>query len=191
MTIEYIFEVAQAWFSWYFNCCIMADSRTKMTYPLDLRYRARMLLKYLHSTRSSLSAVHSNMLTWFSRRKEQKRKRKRNTLMSLWKRADTSVSSTEAETERMEDFLFLPSVSASVEFPSFTSPWKQNTTQTEAQGKDLIFVFDIPSLSCLHRAHFQAGWHNWHKSFSACASIPDGVRENQVIVLQIWGPVLQ
>ena len=39
--------------------------------------------------------------------KEQKRKRKRNTLMSPWKRVDISLNLTEAETEGTEDFLFL------------------------------------------------------------------------------------
>ena len=36
---------------------------TKIKSPLDLRYKAKMLFKKLHSTRNSLSAVHSYILT--------------------------------------------------------------------------------------------------------------------------------
>ena len=89
------------------------------------------------------------------RHKERKHKRKRNTFMSPWKWVDIRISSTEAETEGTEDFLFLLS--------PFLLPLsfrrlcrRENGTQRRWKQKEmsLILVFGPPSLLCLRQARF-------------------------------------
>ena len=89
------------------------------------------------------------------RRKEQKRKRKRKTLISPWKRVDIRISSTEAETEGTEDFLFLLSpFLLPLSFRCLRRREKRTRRRRKQKEKSLMFVFALPSLLCLRQAGF-------------------------------------
>ena len=78
------------------------------------------------------------------RPKQRKRKRKRNTLTSPSKRVNTSVSSTEAETERMEHLLFLPApFLLPLSFPRLCC--RENGTQKQEE-KSLILCVPLAFL---------------------------------------------
>ena len=77
------------------------------------------------------------------------------TPMSPRKRMVTNVSSTEAETERTEDFLFLLSPSRlPLSFCHLRRRENRTQRRRKQKEKNLIFVFALPSLLCLHLARF-------------------------------------
>ena len=84
--------------------------------------------------------------------------------MPPWKRTDIGISSTEGT----EDSFFFRLRFFFRWASSFMSPWKWNTTQTEAEGK--VWFLCLLFRRCYVCIKPGLRWHNWPKSFSACAS---------------------